>query len=113
MNNLLKNCACLWTIKNRKDIRIITIKEGFTAGLENLDQYIEAQFKLRKQNKPNNMARVSTYLNFPGNTEEAFTIYKKVFKSEFINGIQRFGDLPSDPNHPPIAEAVKKMVLHI
>lgn len=88
-------------------------KEGFTAGLENLDQYIEAQFQLRKQNKPNNMARVSTYLNFPGNTEEAFTFYKKVFKSEFINGIQRFGDLPADPNHPPIAEEVKKMVLHI
>ncbi len=88
-------------------------KEGFAAGLENLDQYIKAQFKLRKQNKSNNMARVSTYLNFPGNTEEAFTFYKKVFKSEFINGIKRFGDLPADPNQPPIAEEVKKMVLHI
>src|SRR5690606_28570474 len=27
-------------------------KEGFTMALENLDQYIEAQFRLRKQNKP-------------------------------------------------------------
>ena len=27
-------------------------KEGFTAGLENLDQYIAAQFYLRKQKKP-------------------------------------------------------------
>lgn len=88
-------------------------KEGFTAGLENLERYIEAQFRIRKQNKTHHMARVSTYLNFPGNTEEAFTFYKKVFKSEFINGIQRFGDLPPDPNQPPVADAVKKMILHI
>ncbi|WP_310106629.1 SRPBCC domain-containing protein [Algoriphagus sp. 4150] len=88
-------------------------KEGFTMALENLDQYIEAKFKLRKQNKSNNMARVSTYVNFQGNTEEAFNFYKSVFKTDFINGIKRFGDLPADPNHPPIAEPVKKMVLHI
>jgi len=37
-----------------------------------------------------------------------------VFKSEFSGqGIQRFGDLPDDPTQPPIAENVKKMVLHI
>lgn len=101
------------TLEDLEKIIEMGFKEGFTAGLENLDQYIEAQFRLRKQNKTNNMARVSTYLNFPGNTEEAFTFYKKVFKSEFINGIQRFGDLPADPNHPPVAEEVKKMVLHI
>jgi PhnB protein len=88
-------------------------KEGFTAGLENLDQYIAAQFYLRKQNKPNNKARVSTYLNFPGNAEEAFKFYQSVFKTDFINGIQRFVQLPSDPDHPPIADNVKKMVLHV
>lgn len=88
-------------------------KEGFTAGLENLDHYIENQFKLRKQNKSNNFARVSSYLNFPGNTEEAFNFYKKVFKSEFTNGIQRFDEVPSDPNQPPMPDSVKKMVLHI
>lgn len=88
-------------------------KEGFTAGLENLDQYINAQFYLRKQNKPDNNVRVSAYLNFPGNTEEAFGFYKSVFKTEFVNGIHRFGDIPPDANHPPLAENVKKMVLHI
>jgi PhnB protein len=88
-------------------------KEGFTMAMENLDQYIETQFKLRKQNKSNNMARVSSYVNFQGNTEEAFNFYKSVFKTDFINGIKRFGDLPADPNLPPIAEPVKKMVLHI
>lgn len=58
-------------------------------------------------------ARISTYVNFPGNTEEAFMFYQSVFKTEFINGIQRFGQLPADPSQPPIAENVKNMVLHI
>ncbi|WP_035456639.1 SRPBCC domain-containing protein [Algoriphagus terrigena] len=88
-------------------------QEGFTMALENLDQYIEAQFRLRMQNKPDNKARVTTYLNFPGNTEEAFRFYKSVFKTDFINGIQRFEDIPAEAGHPPVAEAIKKMVLHV
>ena len=90
-------------------------KEGFTMALENLDQYIEAKFKLRKQNKTSNKARVCTYLNFPGNTEEAFLFYRSVFKTEFIGkGIERFEDVPtSTENWPPVAEEVKKMVLHV
>jgi PhnB protein len=87
---------------------------GFKMCLENLDQYIAAQFKLRQQNKTSNKSRVVTYLNFPGNTEEAFLFYKSVFKTEFLGkGIVRFGSLPQDANHPPVADAVKKMVLHI
>ncbi len=89
-------------------------KEGFTMATENLDQYIEAQFKLRKQNKTSNMARVTTYLNFAGNTEEAFNFYKSVFKTEFVGkGIERFSDLPSNAENPPVADGVKKMVLHV
>lgn len=106
----------LLTFNSLSDLETIIhmgFKEGFTAGLSNLDQYVEAQHKLRKQNKINNTARVSTYLNFPGNAEEAFTFYKKVFRSEFINGIQRFGELPADPDHPPMTEEVKKMILHV
>ncbi len=39
--------------------------------------------------------------------------YKSVFKTEFAgNGIQRFGDIPQDAAHPPVAENIKKMVLH-
>lgn len=87
-------------------------KEGMTMALENLDQYIEAQFKLRKQNKPNNKARVCTYLNFDGKTEEAFLFYKSVFKTDFINGIKRFEEIPAEAGHPPVAESIKKMVLH-
>ncbi|MBB4119001.1 PhnB protein [Mesonia hippocampi] len=101
------------TLEDLEKIIDMGFKEGFTAGLENLDQYIESQFRLRKQNKTNNMARVSSYLNFPGNTEEAFNFYKQVFKSDFINGIQRFEEAPANPNQPPMAESVKKMVLHV
>lgn len=102
------------TLSELEKLIELGFKEGFTAGMENLDEYIAAQFFLRKQNKQNNKTRVSTYVNFPGNTEEAFLFYKSVFKTEFSgNGIQRFGELPSDPTQSPIAESVKDMVLHV
>ncbi len=88
-------------------------KEGFTMGLENLDQYIAAQFYLRKQKKPNQQARVSTYLNFDGKTEEAFLFYKSVFKTEFVGGIQKFGEIPPNPDQPAMPEEIKRMVLHV
>ncbi len=89
-------------------------KEGFTMAMGNLDQYIEAQFKRRAELRTDNHQRVCTYLNFPGNTEEAFLFYKSVFNTEFSgDGIQRFGDLPPDANQPPVAENVKKMILHV
>lgn len=101
------------TLKDLETIIQMGFKEGFTAGLENLDQYISAQFYLRKQNKVSSKSRVSTYLNFAGNTEEAFNFYKSVFKTDFINGIKRFGELPADPSQPPITDSLKKMVLHV
>jgi PhnB protein len=90
------------------------MQRGFTSTFDQLDQYINAQFRLRSQLKTNTMASTSTYLNFPGNTEEAFNFYKSVFKTEFRgNGIQRFGDIPAQPGYPPVAENVKKMILHV
>lgn len=88
-------------------------KEGFSMGMNQLDEYISAQFYLRKNKKPNNQPRVSSYLNFAGNTEEAMTFYKSVFQSEFVDGIQRFGSIPPDPQSPPISENLKNMVLHV
>ena len=89
-------------------------KEGFTSAMTNLDMYIEAKFKLRTELKTSSMPRVTTYLNFAGNTEEAFNFYRKVFGTEFSGkGIQRFGDIPNEPGNPPIMDAVKKMVLHV
>lgn len=60
------------------------------------------------------MARTSTYLNFPRNTEEVFNFYKSVFNTEFREGgIMRFKDIPSSPDMPPIAEADANLVMHV
>jgi len=59
------------------------------------------------------MARVSTYLNFPRTTEEAFLFYKTVFGTEFSMPIARFGDTPSCEGQPPLAEADKTLVMHV
>ena len=40
------------------------------------------------------MATLNPYLNFNGNTEEAFNFYKSVFGGEFIGGISRYKDTP-------------------
>ena len=105
---------CYEQLEDLEKIIQLGFKEGFTAAMNNLDQYIESQFRLRKELKINSNSRVCTYLNFPGNTEEAFLFYKSVFKTEFAGkGIQRFGDIPQEAGHPPVAESIKKMVLHI
>lgn len=59
------------------------------------------------------MARVTTYLNFPGNTEEAFTFYKQVFRSEFNGGMQRFGDIEPHEGMPPMTDELKKLIIHV
>ena len=59
------------------------------------------------------MARVSTYLNFVRNTEEAFNFYRSVFGGEFTGGIARMGDVPAMDGMPPLSEADKKLVMHI
>jgi PhnB protein len=41
------------------------------------------------------MAAVAPYLNFNGNTEEAFDFYKSVFGGEF-NMVMRFKDVPAE-----------------
>ncbi len=60
------------------------------------------------------MARVSTYLNFPRQTEEAFLFYQSIFGGEFSGGgIARFSDIPSAEGMPPIAEEDKNLIMHI
>ena len=60
------------------------------------------------------MALVGTYLNFPRNTEEAFTFYKSVFGGEFSRGgIARFRDIPATEGAPAVAEADKNLVMHV
>jgi len=59
------------------------------------------------------MASVNTYLNFPRNTEEAFTFYKSVFGGEFVGGISRFREIPPSEKTPPLPEEDKDLVMHI
>jgi PhnB protein len=49
------------------------------------------------------MATINPYLNFNGNTEEAFLFYKSVFGGEFTM-IQRFKEIPDGPNLPADAQ---------
>ncbi|WP_025144207.1 VOC family protein [Pedobacter jeongneungensis] len=45
------------------------------------------------------MATLNTYLNFNGNTEEAFNFYKSVFGGEFLV-VQRYKDSPGCDGMP-------------
>lgn len=58
------------------------------------------------------MARVSTYLNFSRNTEEAFNFYKTVFGTEFIGEIDRMGNAPEDPERP-LSDEDKNLVMNV
>jgi len=46
------------------------------------------------------MANLNPYLNFNGNTEEAFNFYKSIFGGEFAL-VQRFKDTPEADKIPP------------
>ncbi len=59
------------------------------------------------------MPRVSTYLNFMGNTAAAFAFYGSVFGTEPTGPILRMRDLPPSPDQPELSPAEKDMVLHI
>jgi PhnB protein len=55
------------------------------------------------------MTHVNPYLNFPGNTEEAFNFYKTVFGGEFAM-VQRFGP---NAGGQPISEKLQNKIMHI
>ena len=59
------------------------------------------------------MARVSTYLNFAGTTEQTFEFYRAVFGGAFNGPIHRFSEVPASPGQPPIAEADRNLVMHV
>ncbi len=59
------------------------------------------------------MSRVSTYLNFPRQTEEAFNFYKAVFGTEFEGEISRFSSVPQQPGAPEMKEEDKNLVMHV
>jgi PhnB protein len=55
------------------------------------------------------MATVLPYLNFNGNTEEAFNFYKSVFGGEFTT-IMRFKDVPQEYK---MSEAEGEKIMHV
>jgi PhnB protein len=57
------------------------------------------------------MARINPYINFNGNTQEAFNFYKSVFGGEFA-AVMRFGESPGC-DQMPIAESDKDKIMHI
>jgi PhnB protein len=60
------------------------------------------------------MSRVSTYLNFMGDTEEAFGFYASVFGTEISGDIVRMGDLaPAGDGGPGLSEAERSLVGHV
>jgi len=56
------------------------------------------------------MTKLNTYLNFAGNTEEAFNFYKSVFGGEFA-AVIRFKDMPMEGVKLSAADANK--IMHI
>jgi uncharacterized glyoxalase superfamily protein PhnB/uncharacterized protein YndB with AHSA1/START domain len=90
------------------------MEQGFGGTFDKLERYLQSRFVLKNELRTDNKARVCTYLNFPGKTEEAFNFYRSVFKTEFSgNGIQRLGDIPATAEHPPLSDDDKKLILHI
>lgn len=58
------------------------------------------------------MATLSPYLNFNGNTEEAFNFYKSVFGGEFAT-LQRFKDVPGLPGTENMSEEDGQKIMHV
>src|SRR5660398_321066 len=56
------------------------------------------------------MTKLNTYLNFAGNTEEAFNFYKSVFGGEFT-AVFRFKDMPMEGVNIPKEDENK--IMHI
>ena len=59
------------------------------------------------------MSKVSIYLNFMGNTEEAFNHYKSVFNTNWAAPILRMGDMPAHEGAPKLSEEDKRKVMHV
>jgi PhnB protein len=59
------------------------------------------------------MSKVAIYLNFQGNTEEAFNAYKSIFGTEFSTPIMRLKDVPPNPSMPKLSESDLNSVMHV
>lgn len=93
-------------------IKTFKADEGMKQNVEKLELYLKTRIELYAQNNTNNVSRVTTYLNFPGKTEEAFNWYKAIFNGEFTGvGLRRFGDIEM-PAEIPMDDTTKKLIIH-
>ena len=58
------------------------------------------------------MPRVSTYLNFQGQTEEAFTRYRDLFGGRFVGETVRYRDMPM-PGGPELSPEDNEKMMHM
>jgi PhnB protein len=58
------------------------------------------------------MTQINPYLNFNGNTEEAFEFYKSVFGGEFVT-VMRFGDAPPCPEMGELSASEREKIMHV
>ena len=55
------------------------------------------------------MSKVAIYLNFQGDTEQAFIFYNTVLGTKFSTPIGRMGDIPADSNGPNYQKPILKL----
>ena len=55
---------------------------------------------------------INPYLNFNGNTEEAFNFYKSIFGGEF-SAIQRYGEMPTCSEMGEMPENARDKIMHV
>jgi PhnB protein len=58
------------------------------------------------------MTSVNTYLNFNGNCEEAFNLYRKVFGGDF-SYVGRYKDMPPQEGMPPMSPEDGEKIMHM
>ena len=94
-------------------VKTFKADEGLRQNLEKLDHYLSVNYKLRNELQTSTKPRVAVYLNFNGNTEEAFNYYKEIFNGKFSGkGLQRFSDIQLPADGPQMSEADKKLIIH-
>ena len=59
------------------------------------------------------MAKTNIYQNFQGKTEEAFNLYKSVFKTDWSAPMFRMGDMPQQEGMPKISAEDKSKIMHV
>jgi len=58
------------------------------------------------------MTTVNVYLNFMGNCEDAFDLYKSVFGGEFAH-LSRYKDIPAQDGMPPFPKEMDEKIMHV